>query len=115
MPSSSIAQENRGFGWLGLEYQDLTPALRQSLGLTGAVEGVLVRDVAASSPLYDEGVAEGDLILEVNGQPTPNVKEFESFVGAVPSGSFLRLYLRRVNPQAQGSRQVNYFAIVRVP
>ena len=58
---------------------------------------------------------EGDLVLEVNGQPTPNVKEFEGLVGAVPSGSFLRLYLRRVNPQAQGSRQVNYFAIVRVP
>ncbi len=105
----------RGFGWLGLQYQDLTPALRQSLGLAGSVEGVLVRDVAASSPLYDEGVAEGDLILEVNGQATPNVKEFESLVGGVPSGSFLRLYLRRVNPQGQGSRQVNYFAIVRVP
>lgn len=105
----------RGFSWLGLQYQDLTPALRQSLGLSGAVEGVLVREVAASSPLYDEGVSEGDLILEVNGQPTPNVKEFESLVGAVPSGSFLRLYLRRINPQSQGSRQVNYFAIVRVP
>lgn len=106
---------SRGFGWLGLEYQDLTPALRQSLGLTGAVEGVLVRDVAASSPLYDEGVAEGDLILEVNGQATPNVKEFETLVGAVPSGSFLRLYLRRVSQQGSGSRQTNYFAIVRVP
>ncbi|MEO7795149.1 MAG: Do family serine endopeptidase [Thermoanaerobaculia bacterium] len=106
----------RGFSWLGLQYQDLTPALRQSLGLTGPVEGVLVRDVTASSPLYDEGVAEGDLILEVNGQATPNVKEFEALVGGVPSGSFLRLYLRRINPQApSGGRQVNYFAIVRVP
>jgi serine protease Do len=106
---------SRGFSWLGLDYQDLTPALRQSLGLPTTVEGVLVREVAASSPLYDEGVAEGDLVLEVNGQPTANVKEFEAVVGAVPSGSFLRLYLRRVNPQAPGNRQVNYFAIVRVP
>lgn len=106
---------NRGFSWLGLEYQDLTPALRQSLGLAGSVEGVLVRDVSASSPLYDEGVAAGDLILEVNGQPVQNVKQFEKQVGGVPSGSFLRLYLRRVNPQAPGGRQVNYFAIVRVP
>ncbi|MEO8198167.1 MAG: Do family serine endopeptidase [Thermoanaerobaculia bacterium] len=105
----------RGFGWLGLQYQDLTPALRQSLGLPGSVEGVLIRDVAASSPLYDEGMAEGDLILEVNGQATTSVKEFEALVGAAPSGSFLRLYLRRANPQGQGSRQVNYFAIVRVP
>ncbi len=108
-------QGSRGFGWLGLEYQDLTPALRQSLGLAGSVEGVMVRDVTASSPLYDEGVAEGDLILEVNGQPTPNVREFESLVGGVPSGSFLRLYLRRLNRQAPGGRPANYFAIVRVP
>ena len=106
---------SRGFGWLGLEYQDLTPALRQSLGLAGTVEGVMVREVSATSPLYDEGVAEGDLILEVNGQPTPNVKEFEALVGGVPSGSFLRLYLRRISRQAPGGRPVNYFAIVRVP
>ena len=75
----------------------------------------MVREVTASSPLYDEGVAEGDLILEVNGQPTPNVREFESLVGGVPSGSFLRLYLRRLNRQAPGGRPANYFAIVRVP
>jgi serine protease Do len=113
--SNPDVEGSRGFSWLGLEYQDLTPALRQSLGLPATVEGVLVRDVTASSPLYDEGVAEGDLIVEVNGQPAANVKEFERLVGSAPSGSFLRLYLRRVNPQAQGSRQVNYFAIVRVP
>ncbi len=114
--SSDKAEEGtRGFSWLGLEYQDLTPALRQSLGLAGSIAGVLVREVTASSPLYDEGVSQGDLIIEVNGQPTPNVKEFEAVVSGVPSGSFLRLYLRRANPQAQGSRQVNYFAIVRVP
>lgn len=113
--ASKDKEGSRGFSWLGLDYQDLTPALRQSLGLSGAIEGVLVRDVAASSPLYDEGVSDGDLIVEVNGQPAPNVKEFERLVGGAPAGSFLRLYLRRVNPQAPGSRPVNYFAIVRVP
>jgi len=113
--SSKEDESSRGFGWLGLTYQDLTPALRQSLGLSGAVEGILVRDVAASSPLYDEGVSAGDLIVEVNGQAAPNVREFERLVGGAPAGSFLRLYLRRVNPQAPSSRQVNYFAVVRVP
>ena len=75
----------------------------------------MVREVAASSPLYDEGVAEGDLILEVNGQPTPNVEEFEAWSAGFPRARFLRLYLRRINRQAPGGRPVNYFAIVRVP
>ncbi|MEO8277708.1 MAG: Do family serine endopeptidase [Thermoanaerobaculia bacterium] len=111
---------SKDLGWLGLEYQDLTPALRQSLGLASSVEGVLVREVEASSPLYDEGVGDGDLITEINGTPVTSVKEFERVVGAAPKGSFLRLYLRRVSAQGQGQgqgsgRQVNYFAIVRVP
>ncbi len=67
-----------------------------------------MRDVAASSPLYDEGVAEGDLIVEVNGQPAPNVREFERLVGGAPSGSFLRLYLRRVSPHDPSSRPVEF-------
>ena len=36
-------------------------------------------------------------------------------MGGVAAGTFLRLYLRRFNPQGSGSRQVNFFAIVRVP
>lgn len=115
---SKEKEGSRGFSWLGLEYQDLTPAMRQSLGISGSVEGVLVREITATSPLYDEGVTEGDLIVEVNGEPVPNVREFERLVGASASGSFLRFYLRRINPQAPqgpGNRQVNYFAIVRVP
>ncbi len=106
---------SNGVDWLGLEYQDLTPALRQNLRLADGVEGVLVREVAAASPLYDEGVGEGDLIVEVNGQPVANVRAFEKAVEAAPSGSFLRLYVKRVDARGRSDRDVNFFAVVRVP
>ncbi len=59
--------EPSGIEWLGLEYQDLTPSLRKSHGVPDDLDGVLVADVAPSSPLFEEGVREGDVITEVNG------------------------------------------------
>jgi serine protease Do len=113
--ASATPEGQSGVDWLGLEYQDLTPGMRQSLGLPDTLEGVMVREVAASSPLYDEGVTEGDLIVEVNGEPVRNSREFESAVQALPKGSFARLYVKRVDTRGRGGREVNFFAVVRVP
>ena len=107
-------QREGGLDWLGLDYQDLTPGLRQNLGLPGTVQGVLVRDVAASSPLYDEGLAAGDVISEVNGKPVANAADFEAAVRAVPAGGFVRMYVSRINPRNPESSN-SFFAIVRVP
>ena len=104
---------SNGIDWLGLDYQDLTPGLKQSLGLPSTLEGVLVREVNASSPLYDEGIAEGDIIVEVNGEPVGSSREFESAIEALRPGAFARLYLKRVD--GRGGREVNFFAVVRVP
>jgi len=103
-----------GVDWLGLDYQDLVSGLRQNLGVPSDVEGVVVREVAASSPLYDEGVASGDVITEVNGQPIRDAESFEREVAKAASGSYLRLYLRRFDPRGRGNG-AGFFAIVRVP
>jgi serine protease Do len=103
-----------GIEWLGLEYQDLSPGLRQNLGVPEEVVGVVVRDVAGSSPLYDEGVASGDVVTEVNGRPVTDAEAFEAAVAGAPSGSFLRFYVRRFDPRGRGAG-AGFFAIVRVP
>ncbi len=112
--SPEAESRETGLEWLGLEYVDLTGSLRQELRLPAEVEGVLVRDVAASSPLYDEGVAPGDLVTEVNGRAVRSSSEFEAVLGEIPSGGFARLYVRRTNPR-NPDRSVQFFAIVRVP
>ncbi|MBZ0102655.1 MAG: Do family serine endopeptidase [Thermoanaerobaculia bacterium] len=103
-----------GIEWLGLEYQEITPGLRQNHGLPADLEGIVIRQVAPSSPLYDEGVVPGDLISEVNGTPVGDARAFEQAVGAAPSGSYLRLYVRRFDPRGRGDG-LGFFAIVRVP
>jgi len=107
-------KRSRGFAWMGLDYQELTPALRNGHGIPADVEGVFVADVAAASPLVDKLVRPGDVITEVNGQAIKSVDQFEKAVGAVKSGSFLRLYLRRFDPRDPRAT-TSFFAIVRVP
>ena len=109
------AQERSGgIEWLGLDYQELTPLLRENLGVPAGVDGVVVSEIAPSSPLYDEGVSSGDLVTEVNGVKVASPADLESEVAKVASGGYLRLYVRRFDPQ--GRREgVGRFAIVRVP
>ena len=68
------------------------------------------------SPLYDEGVTQTQnvitVITEVNGKRVASVVEFEDAVSKVPSGSRLRLYLRRF---VGGQEQPPLFAFPRVP
>ena len=103
-----------GIAWLGLDYQDLTPVLRENLGAPADVEGIVVRDIAATSPLYDEGLTGGDVISEVNGRAIAGAADFEREVGAAASGSFLRLYVRRFDRRGSGDG-LGFFAVVRVP
>jgi serine protease Do len=107
-------EDASGIEWLGLDYQELTPVLRQNLGAPANVEGVVVREVAATSPLYDEGLASGDVITEVNGRAISGSADFEREVSAAAAGSFLRFYIRRFDPRGRGEG-IGFFAIVRVP
>src|SRR5258708_5976825 len=45
---------NSGISWLGLQYQDLSHGVPPSYNLPGNVNGVLVTNVTATSPLYDQ-------------------------------------------------------------
>jgi serine protease Do len=103
-----------GIDWLGLDYQDLTPQIRQSLGIPDGIEGIVVRQLSAESPLVDEGVAPGDVITEVNGVNVKSGTDFQKQVKGAKSGDYLRFYLTRYAPQGQ-SQGVSYFAIVHVP
>jgi len=102
-----------GTQWLGLEYQDLTSTLRKGHNIPDEVDGIFVNDVAPSSPLYEEGLREGDIVTEVSGTPVKSAADFEAVGKAAKSGSYLRLYVRRFDPRSP--RDLAFFAIVRVP
>jgi serine protease Do len=106
-------ERDSGTEWLGLDYQDLTSALRRAHGIPEDLQGVWINDVSPRSPLVEEDIREGDVIAEVNGRPVEDADDFERIVTGAASGSYLRLYVRRIDPR--GGRAAAFFATVRVP
>lgn len=56
-------------GWLGIEVQEVTSALAQSLGLK-TTQGILIAGLLREGPAYQGGLRPGDLITHINKQPT---------------------------------------------
>jgi serine protease Do len=102
-----------GISWLGLEYQDLTSAIRSNYNLPSTASGVLVTGVSATSPLYDQAVRPGMIISEVNGEAVKTVADFERSVTSAKSKSYLRLYTLRFG--RRGESLPPFFAVVQVP
>lgn len=67
--------EPRTAAVLGLTLSDITPALTTKFSLTGPAKGVVVTAVTPGSIAAREGLAAGDVILELGGSPVGNVQE----------------------------------------
>jgi serine protease Do len=102
-----------GIDWLGIQYQDLTSNLRSVHGIPSGVDGVLVTNVAPTSPLYDQFVRRGHILSEVNGQKIDSVEDFEQIVRGAKSGSYVRLYVQQFGRGGEPGQP--FFAVVQVP
>jgi Do/DeqQ family serine protease len=71
--------------WLGVELQDVTPDLADSLGLARP-EGTLVTKLHPASPLLAAGIKRGDVILAIDGKAIESSQEFGFRVGTAPIG-----------------------------
>jgi len=89
--------EERGgdAGYLGVQVQDLTPALRRAKDLPGSVEGALVASVEEDGPAAKAGVKIGDIILEVNQKPTADPSELIDVVRGLKPGASVKVVLHR--------------------
>jgi serine protease DegS len=61
-------------GWLGIEAQNLTPALAESFGLDNT-NGVLIAGVVRGGPADQAGINPGDLVLTVDGKAVVDAHE----------------------------------------
>lgn len=86
---------------LGMTIQDLDPALRSAYQIDGNVKGVVITHIKPVSPAADASLAEGDVVLEVNGGAISSVSDFRTAVKKVGDARWLRLYVLRSTPQSQ--------------
>jgi len=81
-------------GWLGVRIQPLTEDLARSFG-TKEGDGVLVADVMPGSPAEAAGFKPGDVVLEFEGQKTPEVPDLQRAVADTPPGKTARVSVLR--------------------
>jgi len=87
-------------GWIGVQIQQVTPDIADSLGLKNA-EGALVAEPQANSPAAKAGIQSGDVITAVDGQPVKNARELAKKISSMPPGTSVKLGVWRKGEEKQ--------------
>ncbi|MDA3897324.1 MAG: DegQ family serine endoprotease [Desulfobacteraceae bacterium] len=81
---------------LGVEVSDITPEISKKFNL-GDTDGVIVVNVAPDSKGAKAGIAQGDIIMEINHQPVNDASDYIEIIDDVEKGDAVQMYLRRMN------------------
>ena len=79
----------------GLEVQSLDLQMARELGLHGKATGVVVVNVEPDSLADRAGVAQGDVIREINRQPVKSVKDYEKVASSLKKDESALLLINR--------------------
>ncbi len=82
---------------LGLSVAPLTPDIASRIGVSASTKGLVVEDVNPDGRAADAGLAEGDVIVQVNRQPVQSVDELRAAVKKAGEKPVLLLINRRGN------------------
>jgi len=74
-------------GWLGVNIQQVTDEIAESLGLRGAVRGALVARAQEGAPAAIAGMRNGDVVLRFNNQEVRDMRSLPRIVAETPVGT----------------------------
>jgi serine protease Do len=80
-------------GWLGVQIQSVTPDIADGLGVKAA-QGALVAQPQADSPASKAGLAAGDVITSVDGEPVKDARDLARTIANRSPGSTVQLGIR---------------------
>ena len=87
VPSSGLLSD--------LDVRELTSELATRFGLAANERGVVIAKIRQGSMAEESGLKEGDLLLEVNRQPTPTLKAYERAASKLGKGQAVLLLIKR--------------------
>lgn len=82
-------------GYMGIQFDELTPGVAASLGLDKDTKGVIVMDVVEDSAAEEGGLKQYDVIVEFNNEPVESGNEFLNRVAMLKPGSKISLVVMR--------------------
>jgi Do/DeqQ family serine protease len=81
--------------WLGLQFQDLDPALHEVMGLPQDISGALINAVRENSPAERADLQRGDIVTRVDRHGVTGARAFFEMLGAVIPGQKLEVEVWR--------------------
>ncbi|WP_431284925.1 DegQ family serine endoprotease [Humitalea sp. 24SJ18S-53] len=74
-------------GWLGVNIQQVTDEIAESLGLQGGARGALVARAQEGGPAAAGGIQNGDVVLKFNNQDVREMRNLPRIVAETPVGT----------------------------
>jgi serine protease Do len=75
----------------GISVQNLTPSIRDQLGLPPNVRGVVISELDPSCPAAQAGLQPGDVIQSINRQPVASIADFNRLAAQATGEALLRV------------------------
>jgi serine protease Do len=94
IPENEYTDASTGFG---IKAGNLTLEIRKQFGINSDLVGVVVLDVDPESQAAEEGIAQNDIIIEINKKPISSVKDFNQQLKTIKSGDSVLFLLQREN------------------
>jgi len=88
-------------GWIGVEPQNLSKELSESLGLPQNTAGVLLSGVLEGGPAAKGGIKPGDVLVAVNGNTTKDVRQLLNQIAQIGPGSEATLKILRKDKELE--------------
>jgi serine protease DegQ len=82
-------------GWIGVEPQNLSKELSESLGIPKNTTGVLLSGVLEGGPAAKGGIKPGDVLVAVNGNSTKDVRQLLNQIAQIGPGNEATLKILR--------------------
>ncbi len=89
--SPAIKEAPKTAAGLGIEVVAITADAASKVNLTEMSEGVLIKSIADAASASESEFTKGDLILQINSTPTPNVAAFQKATQAIMAGDVVRV------------------------
>ena len=81
-------------GFMGVNIQDLTPAIRSAFKLSGD-QGALISGIEKGGPAEKAGLQRGDVVLSLNGTPVKDSRDLRFRIANLQPGANARLQILR--------------------
>ena len=93
-------------GWIGVEPQNLSKELAESMGLSASTQGVFISGVLEGGPADRAGIRPGDLLTRVNDLTIRDVRELLGKVSEMQPGADATITVLRKNKELQLKVQI---------